>query len=68
MRAVQQGQLNTAVNAMMAEWQGASATEFDGEFKTWASKMNSVTEELGSLSTRLLAEIKQWESMASGMG
>lgn len=58
---------NNSVNSMMSEWQGNSATQFQGEYEQWRNAANNAIQALESLAGRLEAEISEWESMAQNL-
>lgn len=66
-----QGQLNTLtqrVNSMVgSEWIGRSATQFQGEFQTWAQQLQQVMQNLETLRQRLETEIAEWEAADSAL-
>lgn len=56
--------LNNSVNGLQPAWIGNSATEFYGTFDQWRSQVNTLMDQLQTLSTRLQAEINEWEAMS----
>ena len=57
--------MTSQVNGLQPAWQGNSATEFFGLYDQWRSNMNTALENLNNMSTRLQAEITEWEQVAS---
>ena len=56
--------MNNSVNGLQPAWIGNSATEFYGTYDQWRSQMNNLLDQLQQLSSRLQAEISEWESMS----
>ncbi len=56
---------SNAVSAMLAEWEGNSATQFQGEYDQWRSALNQAIQALDALTNRLESEIAEWEATAS---
>lgn len=57
--------MTNAVNGLQPAWMGNSATEFFGMYDQWRSSMNTLLENLNQMSSKLQAEINEWEQMAS---
>jgi WXG100 family type VII secretion target len=57
--------MTSTVNGLQPAWMGNSATEFLGLYDQWKSSMNTLLDNLNSMSTRLQTEINEWEQMAS---
>jgi WXG100 family type VII secretion target len=57
--------MNNSVNGLQPAWMGNSATEFFGLYEQWRSGMTQSLEQLNQMTTRLQAEIAEWEQMAS---
>jgi WXG100 family type VII secretion target len=56
--------MTSAVNGLQPAWLGNSASEFYGVYDQWRTQMNSMLEQLQTLSSRLQTEITEWESMS----
>lgn len=54
-----------SVDGLQPAWMGNSATEFYGTFDQWRSQMSNLLDQLQNLSSRLQAEINEWESMSN---
>lgn len=57
--------MTSNVNGLQGSWQGNSANEFFSTYEQWRSQMNSILEQLQTLSTRLQNEIVEWETVSS---
>ena len=57
--------MSSSVSGLQPAWVGNSASEFYGVYDQWKSQMNSLLEQLQTLSQRLNSEIQEWESMSS---
>jgi WXG100 family type VII secretion target len=57
--------MTSTVNGLQPAWMGNSATEFLGLYDQWKSSMNTLLDNLNTMSTRLQTEINEWEQMAS---
>ena len=57
--------MSSTVNGLQPAWMGNSATEFLGVYDQWKSSMNSLLDNLNTLSSRLQNEINEWDQMAS---
>jgi len=57
--------MTSAVNGLQPAWLGNSATEFFGLYDQWRASMNTTLDNLNTMSTRLQAEINEWEQMAA---
>ncbi len=57
--------MTSTVNGLQSAWMGNSATEFLGLYDQWKSSMNTLLDNLNTMSTRLQNEINEWEQMAS---
>jgi WXG100 family type VII secretion target len=57
-----------SVSNLRSNWQGNSASQFFQEYEQWNSAMGKMLEELLKMSTRLQAEVDQWEQTASRLG
>lgn len=57
--------MTSAVNGLQSAWMGNSATEFFQLYEQWRSSMNTVLENLNTMTTKLQAEINEWEQVAS---
>jgi WXG100 family type VII secretion target len=60
--------MSNSVNGLQPAWMGNSATEFFGLYEQWRSGMTQSLEQLNQMTTRLQAEIAEWEQMASKLG
>jgi WXG100 family type VII secretion target len=60
--------MSNSVNGLQPAWVGNSATEFFGLYEQWRSGMTQSLEQLNQMTTRLQAEIAEWEQMASKLG
>ncbi|WP_041455046.1 MULTISPECIES: WXG100 family type VII secretion target [Anaerolinea] len=59
--------MNSSVNNLQSAWMGNSATEFFGLYDQWRSSMNTILENLNTMTTKLQTEITEWEQMASNL-
>jgi len=57
--------MTSAVGGLQSAWMGNSATEFLSLYDQWKSGMNTTLENLNAMSTKLQAEINEWEQVAS---
>lgn len=55
-------------NMVGSAWQSNSATQFQGEFKSWDQELTNLLNQLSELQQRLNNEIAQWEEMARQLG
>lgn len=58
-------QSSASVNELRSNWLGNSASQFFQEYDQWNDAMNKMLEEYSKMSSRLLAEIAEWEQTAS---
>jgi WXG100 family type VII secretion target len=59
------GSMTSTVNGLQSAWMGNSSTEFLGLYDQWKSQMNTMLDNLNTMSSRLQTEINEWEQMAS---
>lgn len=57
--------MKSTVDSLQPAWMGNSATEFYGTFDQWRSQMTNLLDQLQNLSSRLQAEINEWEAMSN---
>jgi WXG100 family type VII secretion target len=57
--------MTSSVGNLQPAWMGNSAMEFFGLYDQWKSGMNTTLENLNTMSTKLQAEINEWEQMAN---
>ncbi len=53
--------MTSSVNGLQPAWTGNSATEFYSTYDQWRSQVNSLLDQLSTLSTRLQNEITEWK-------
>lgn len=56
--------VSSIVSRLQSAWIGPSTEEFFQEYAQWRSRMNAALEELDQMTTRLQAEIAEWEQAA----
>lgn len=59
--------LSSVVGNLQLAWIGPSSAEFLQDYEWWKSRMNLALEELDTISTKLQAEIAEWEQVASSL-